>query len=79
MIAKTTSYAREQSATVDELKVEDDNNNCTEELAAAAALEWGSGGDDGDQGLFDLTAGVDPAYWSQSDWTDSDQSLNYLR
>ncbi|KAG6412320.1 hypothetical protein SASPL_124996 [Salvia splendens] len=78
MIAKTTSYAREQSSTVDELKVGDDKNNCTEGLAAAA-LEWGIGGDDGDQGLFDLTAGVDPAYWSQSDWTDNDQSLNYLR
>ncbi|KAL1566398.1 hypothetical protein AAHA92_02010 [Salvia divinorum] len=75
MIAKTTSYAREQSETVDELKMGDDSN--TEGLAAA--LEWGSGGDDGDQGLFDLTAGVDPAYWSQSDWTDNDQSLNYLR
>ncbi|KAK4436955.1 Dof zinc finger protein DOF5.4 [Sesamum alatum] len=41
----------------------------------AAALDWGSGGD---EELFDLTAGVDPAYWSQSQWTDNDQSINYL-
>ncbi|PIN06283.1 hypothetical protein CDL12_21162 [Handroanthus impetiginosus] len=52
---------------------------------AAAALDWGSGGDGvggggsvGEQGLFDLTAAVDPAYWSQPQWTDNDQSLNYL-
>ncbi|KAG6401807.1 hypothetical protein SASPL_138674 [Salvia splendens] len=51
------------------LKMEDIGNE---------ALDWGSGGDGGDQGLFDLTAGVDPGYWSQSDWTDNDQSLNYL-
>ncbi|KAL1541705.1 dof zinc finger protein DOF5.4-like [Salvia divinorum] len=44
------------------------------------AINWGSGGDGdgGDQGLFDLTACVDPGYWSQSDWTDNDQSLHYL-
>ncbi|XP_047952448.1 dof zinc finger protein DOF5.4-like [Salvia hispanica] len=51
------------------LKMEDIGNE---------ALDWGSSGDGGDQGLFDLTAGVDPDYWSQSDWTDNDQSLNYL-
>ncbi|KAI3473878.1 hypothetical protein Pfo_028059 [Paulownia fortunei] len=44
----------------------------------AAALDWANGGSGGDQGLFDLTAGVDPAYWSQSPWNDNDQSLNYL-
>ncbi|XP_057805010.1 dof zinc finger protein DOF5.4 [Salvia miltiorrhiza] len=75
----TTSYGQEEPAAekasvgvgkADDLKMEDISN--------AAALGWGSGGDDGDQGLFDLTAGVDPAYWSQSDWTDNDQSLNYL-
>ncbi|KAK4436956.1 Dof zinc finger protein DOF5.4 [Sesamum alatum] len=41
----------------------------------AAALDWGSGGD---EELFDLTAGVDPAYWSQSQWNDNSQSINYL-
>lgn len=76
----TTSHAREQlvaenpsTGKVDELKMEDMSND-----GLAAALAWGSGRDGGDQGLFDLTAGVDPAYWSQSDWTDNDQSLNYL-
>ncbi|KAL7153049.1 hypothetical protein ABFS83_04G139000 [Erythranthe nasuta] len=39
----------------------------------AATLDWGGGGD---QGMFNLTAAVDPAYWSQSHW--NDQSLNYL-
>lgn len=75
-IATTASYAQEQAENqtpstgkVDELKMEE---------GLAAALDWASGGDGGDQGLFDLTAGVDPAYWSQSDWTDNDQSLNYL-
>lgn len=78
----TTSYSREQpvaenpsTGKVDELKMEDMSNN-----GLASALDWGSGGDGdgGDQSLFDLTAGVDPVYWSQSDWTDNDQSLNYL-
>lgn len=76
----TTSYGREQAAAedasagkADELKMEEISND-----GLAAALDWGSGGDGGDQGLFDLTAGVDPAHWSQSDWTDNDQSLNYL-
>ncbi|KAH6820678.1 hypothetical protein C2S53_003373 [Perilla frutescens var. hirtella] len=77
-IATTTSYAREEPANqsaaaegkVDALKMEDTSNE-----GLAAALDWGSGGD---QGLFDLTAAVDPAYWTQSNWTDNDQSLNYL-
>lgn len=76
----TTSYSREQpvaenpsTGKVDELKMEDMSND-----GLASALDWGSGGDGGDQALFDLTAGVDPVYWSQSDWTDNDQSLNYL-
>ncbi|KAL3655270.1 hypothetical protein CASFOL_001056 [Castilleja foliolosa] len=41
-----------------------------------ADLDWGRGGG-GDQGLFDLTAAVDPAYWNQNQWTYNDQSLNY--
>ncbi|XP_051152079.1 dof zinc finger protein DOF5.4-like [Andrographis paniculata] len=45
----------------------------------AGALDWGGGGGGDQGGLFDLTAAVDPAYWSQHQWSDSDhQSLNYL-
>ncbi|KAI3473877.1 hypothetical protein Pfo_028058 [Paulownia fortunei] len=61
------------STAVDEFKMQDMSNE-----GLAAALDWGNGGSGGDQGLFDLTAGVDPAYWSQSPWSDNDQSLNYL-
>ncbi|KAL2242978.1 UNVERIFIED_CONTAM: Dof zinc finger protein DOF5.4 [Sesamum indicum] len=82
--ASTTSYGREQqanqaptaknpdpgTAAVDEFKMQDVSDE-----GLAAALEWGSGGD---EELFDLTAGVDPAYWSQPQWTDNDQSINYL-
>ncbi|CAA2979370.1 dof zinc finger -like [Olea europaea subsp. europaea] len=34
----------------------------------------------GDQGLFDLTASIDQAYWSEAHWANNydDQSLNYL-
>jgi hypothetical protein len=39
-------------------------------------LDWGSGG--GDQTLFDLTSTVDHAYWSQSQWTSSDQDQSGL-
>ncbi|KAL0342382.1 UNVERIFIED_CONTAM: Dof zinc finger protein DOF5.4 [Sesamum calycinum] len=69
--ASATSYGREQqvnqaptaenpdpgTAAVDEFKMQDVSNE-----GLAAALDWGSGGD---EELFDLTAGVDPAYWSQ--------------
>ncbi|KAK4395737.1 Dof zinc finger protein DOF5.4 [Sesamum angolense] len=82
--ASATSYGREQqvnqaptaenpdpgTAAVDEFKMQDVSNE-----GLAAALDWGSGGD---EELFDLTAGVDPAYWSQPQWTDNDQSINYL-
>ncbi|KAL3824707.1 hypothetical protein ACJIZ3_020736 [Penstemon smallii] len=60
----TTSY--QGPAAEDELKMQE---------ITGGGLDWGSGGD---QGLFDLTAAVDPAYWSQTPWTDNDQSLNYL-
>uniref|UniRef100_A0A1J3HEQ6 Dof zinc finger protein n=1 Tax=Noccaea caerulescens TaxID=107243 RepID=A0A1J3HEQ6_NOCCA len=40
-------------------------------------LDWGSSGG-GDQTLFDLTSNVDHAYWSQSQWTSSDQDQNGL-
>ncbi|KAL0355204.1 UNVERIFIED_CONTAM: Dof zinc finger protein DOF5.4 [Sesamum radiatum] len=82
--ASATSYGREQqvsqaptaenpdpgTAAVDGFKMQDASNE-----GLAAALDWGSGGD---EELFDLTAGVDPAYWSQPQWTDNDQSINYL-
>ncbi|PIN04516.1 hypothetical protein CDL12_22945 [Handroanthus impetiginosus] len=84
---RTTQYPRAQqmnhapeaenpgpgSTAVDEFKMEDMSNE-----GLPAILDWGSGGDGGDQSLFDLTAGMDPAYWNQSQWTDNDQSLNYL-
>ncbi|KZV15999.1 hypothetical protein F511_14365 [Dorcoceras hygrometricum] len=75
----TTSYDRMSRAPaaenpvplVDELKMPDMNSD---------ALDWGSCGGMGgeDQSLFDLTAALDPSYWSQPQWTDSDHSLPYL-
>ncbi|XP_073127713.1 dof zinc finger protein DOF5.4 [Henckelia pumila] len=57
---------------VDEfIKMQDMNSD-----GLTAALDWGSCG--GDQSLFDLTAALDPSYWSQHQWTDSDHSLPYL-
>ncbi|XP_051147910.1 dof zinc finger protein DOF5.4-like isoform X2 [Andrographis paniculata] len=47
-----------------------------EELAAA--LVWGDDGGGRDQGQFDLTAGVDPSYWSQHHWIINDQPLGYF-
>ncbi|CAK9147905.1 unnamed protein product [Ilex paraguariensis] len=40
-----------------------------------AAPDWHGGVD---QGLFDLSGGVDQAYWSQTQWGENDHSLNYL-
>ncbi|KAK3000940.1 hypothetical protein RJ639_021840 [Escallonia herrerae] len=39
-----------------------------------AAVDWQAGVD---QGLFDLTGTDDQAYWSQAQWNDADQPLNY--
>ncbi|KAG8387944.1 hypothetical protein BUALT_Bualt02G0073900 [Buddleja alternifolia] len=58
-----------------------DGGGMSNDDGLAAALDWGG---DGDQGLFDLTAAIDPAnYWStQPQWTTTthhnDQPLNYL-
>lgn len=37
--------------------------------------DWQTGGD---QGLFDLSGTVDQSYWSQTQWADHEQQLNYL-
>lgn len=90
----TTSYGRVEqgdqapvsglgmggTAAVEEFKMQEMTGGMSND-GLAAALDWGSGGggaEEGDQGMFDLTAAVDPAYWSQPQWTDNDQSLNYL-
>ncbi|KAI3463837.1 hypothetical protein Pfo_020500 [Paulownia fortunei] len=68
------------TSTVEEFKMQEMTAGMSND-GLVAALDWGSGsggGGGGDQGLFDLTAAVDPAYWSQTQWTDNDQSLNYL-
>ncbi|KAM7475435.1 hypothetical protein LguiB_022678 [Lonicera macranthoides] len=41
-----------------------------------AAVDWQA---EGDQGIFDLTGTVDQSYWSQAQWTDNDNPLNYFR
>ncbi|EPS66325.1 hypothetical protein M569_08452 [Genlisea aurea] len=44
------------------------------------APDWETPTGGGDHALFDLTADVDPVYWTQPQWTDSDHqhSLNFL-
>lgn len=75
-----------QQCVDDHLKLEGDNNTVQQQFGDQTAqvdpnmgfepLDWGSGG--GDQTLFDLTSTVDHAYWSQSQWTTSDQDQNGL-
>ncbi|KAK6153498.1 hypothetical protein DH2020_013137 [Rehmannia glutinosa] len=68
------------TTTVEEYKMQNMTGGMSND-GLAAAVDWGSGsggGGGGDQELFDLTAAVDPAYWSQHQWTDNDPSLNYL-
>lgn len=46
-----------------------------------ASLDWqtgGGGAGDGDHGLYDLTGTVDQSYWSQTQWGENDNSLNFL-
>ncbi|CAN4100359.1 unnamed protein product [Withania somnifera] len=46
-----------------------------------ASLDWqtvGSGAVDGDHGLYDLTGTVDQSYWSETQWGENDNSLNFL-
>ncbi|XP_073317048.1 dof zinc finger protein DOF5.4-like [Primulina huaijiensis] len=57
---------------VDEFKMQDMNSD-----GLTTALDWGCCGG-GDPSLFDLTAALDPSYWSQPEWTDSDHSLPHL-
>ncbi|KAF8045425.1 hypothetical protein N665_4953s0002 [Sinapis alba] len=75
-----------QQSIADHLKFEDNNNTVQQQFGDPTAqvdtnmgfepLDWGSGG--GDQTLFDLTSTVDHAYWSQTQWTSSDQDQNGL-
>lgn len=43
-----------------------------ENSGGLGGLDWQVGGD---QGLFDFTGTVDQAYWSQTQWNDSDHHL----
>ncbi|XP_073295502.1 dof zinc finger protein DOF5.4-like [Primulina huaijiensis] len=68
----TTSYdGMHPGPEADAFKIQDTNSD-----GLTTALDWGSYG--GDQCLFDPTAALDPSYWSQPQWSDSDHSLPYL-
>ncbi|XP_051116681.1 dof zinc finger protein DOF5.4-like [Andrographis paniculata] len=82
------SPANVTAAATEELKMHEITADVSHAVGLTA-LDWGGGsggggagqrnGGDQDEELFDLTAAVDLAYWSQPQWTDGgDQSLNFL-
>ncbi|KAK4374612.1 hypothetical protein RND71_005289 [Anisodus tanguticus] len=68
-----TGYNLDQTGRVEYMGLQKSRVNNNE----LAPLDWRTGGG-GDHGLYDLTGTVDQSYWSQTQWSEDDHSLNFL-